>query len=66
MASFQADGRLFDGNGVHPDVLVEPTPEYYIGGLDNVLAEAVNRLLQGTRREVGEEKRCTSPLTIQP
>jgi C-terminal processing protease CtpA/Prc len=56
MVSFQADGRLFDGNGVRPDVVVEPTPEYHIGGVDNVLAEAVKRLLQGTRREVGEEK----------
>jgi hypothetical protein len=44
MASFQADGRLFDGNGVRPDVIVETTPEYYIGGLDNVLAEAVKRV----------------------
>ena len=47
MASFQADGRLFDGHGVRPDVIVEPTPEYYVGGPDNVLAEALKRL--GTR-----------------
>ncbi|MCI0352056.1 MAG: S41 family peptidase [Acidobacteriales bacterium] len=44
MASFQADGKLFDGNGVQPDVVVEATPEYYIGGPDNVLAEAVKRI----------------------
>jgi hypothetical protein len=44
MVSFQADGKLFDGHGVHPDVVVEPTPQYYIGGEDNVLAEAVKRL----------------------
>jgi C-terminal processing protease CtpA/Prc len=44
MASFQADGTLFDGNGVRPDVLVEPVPEYHIGGRDNVLEEAVQRL----------------------
>jgi C-terminal processing protease CtpA/Prc len=44
MASFQADGRLFDGHGVHPDFVVEPTPGYYIGGPDNVLAEAMKRL----------------------
>ena len=44
MASFQADGRLFDCNGVHPDVVVEPTPEYYVGGQDNVLEEAVKRI----------------------
>lgn len=43
MASFQADGRLFDGHGVQPDVVVEPVPEYYIGGRDNVLEEAVRR-----------------------
>jgi C-terminal processing protease CtpA/Prc len=44
MVSFQADGRLFDGHGVQPDILVEPTPEYYIGRGDNVLAEALKRL----------------------
>lgn len=44
MASFQADGKLFDCNGVHPDVLVEPIPEYYVGGRDNVLEEAVRRI----------------------
>ena len=44
MASFQADGKLFDVNGIHPDVLVEPVPEYFIGGRDNVLEEAVKRI----------------------
>ena len=44
MASFQADGRLFDGNGIRPDVLMEPIPEYFIGGRDNVLEEAVKRI----------------------
>ncbi len=44
MASFQADGRLFDGNGVRPDVVVEPMSGYYIGSGDNVLAEAINRI----------------------
>jgi len=44
MASFQADGRLFDGNGVRLDLLVEPVPEYFIGGRDNVLDEAVTRI----------------------
>lgn len=41
MASFQADGRLFDGNGIYPDVRVDPVPEYFIGGRDNLLEEAV-------------------------
>ena len=44
MASFQADGKLFDVNGIHPDVLVEPVPEYFIGGRDKVLEEAVKRI----------------------
>jgi peptidase S41-like protein len=44
MASFQADGKLFDGNGIHPDVLVEPVPDYFIGGRDNVLEEAMRRI----------------------
>ena len=44
MASFQADGRLFDGQGVQPDVLLEPVPEFYVGGRDNVLEEAVRRI----------------------
>jgi hypothetical protein len=44
IVSFQADGRLFDGHGVQPDVVVEPEPEYYIGGLDAGLTEALRRL----------------------
>jgi hypothetical protein len=44
MVSFQADGQLFDGNGVRPDVVVEPAPEYYVGGHDNVLEAAVKRI----------------------
>ena len=46
IASFQADGKLYDGNGVLPDVRVEPVPEYYVGGRDHVLEEAVRRILQ--------------------
>jgi hypothetical protein len=45
IASFQSDGRLFDGHGVQPDVLVEPLPEYHIGGPDNVLIEALKRIV---------------------
>jgi len=46
MASFQANGKLFDGNGVRPDVVVEPAPEYHIGGRDNALEEAVKWIKQ--------------------
>lgn len=41
MASFQSNGKLFDGNGVEPDILLQQVPEYYIGGSDNVLDRAV-------------------------
>lgn len=41
MASLQPDGRLFDGHGVAPDVVVEPTPEYFIGGEDRQLQAAL-------------------------
>jgi hypothetical protein len=44
MASFQKDGLLFDCNGIRPDVFVAPVPEYFIGGRDNLLEEAVNRI----------------------
>jgi hypothetical protein len=41
MVSFQADGRMFDRHGVEPDVRVDPAPEFFIGGADNQLEEAV-------------------------
>jgi hypothetical protein len=37
-----------DGNGVQPDVVIEPVPEYYIGGRDNVLEEALKTAQKGT------------------
>jgi len=42
MVSFQADGKLFDGNGITPDILIVPIPEYFIGGKDNALLAALN------------------------
>jgi Peptidase family S41 len=50
MASFQANGKLFDRNGIYPDVLVEPLPEYFIGGRDSQLEEAVKLLRVELRR----------------
>jgi hypothetical protein len=45
MASFQISGRLHDGNGTQPDVVVPPAPEYFLsGGEDNVLQAALARL----------------------
>ena len=46
MASFNPDGRLFDGNGIQPDIRVDPLPEYYIGGRDNMLEAAVELINQ--------------------
>jgi C-terminal processing protease CtpA/Prc len=45
MASFQATGELFDSKGVQPDVVIHPTPDYQIGKSDNVLSEAVRRIM---------------------
>jgi hypothetical protein len=44
MASFQSDGRLYDGNGVQPDVLIEPRPADLIGHGDSILDAALARL----------------------
>jgi C-terminal processing protease CtpA/Prc len=44
MASFQPNGKLYDGNGIEPDVVVEPVPTDYIGKTDSVLDAAVKRL----------------------
>jgi len=41
MVSYQASGRLFDGNGVHPDIRVDPIPEYFIGGDDSAIHKAL-------------------------
>jgi C-terminal processing protease CtpA/Prc len=46
MASFQKDGKLFDGNGVQPDIFIEPLPEYFLkNGKDNVLEKAIRFIL---------------------
>ena len=45
MASFQPDGKLYDGNGVQPDLLVQPKPGYFIdAGEDNFLIKAIELL----------------------
>jgi hypothetical protein len=56
MVSFQADGTLFDGHGVTPDVTVEPTPEYYIGGPDAALAEAIKRVKRSPNLVLARER----------
>jgi hypothetical protein len=45
MASFQPDGKLYDTNGVSPDIPVVRPPEYYIkGGADITLERALKWL----------------------
>ena len=45
MASFRPNGRLYDGNGIQPDIHVEPIPSDFIGKTDSTLAKAI-KLLQ--------------------
>ena len=46
MASFQPDGRLYDGNGIEPDIEVSPSPESFLkDGKDSVLEAAIEKLL---------------------
>jgi C-terminal processing protease CtpA/Prc len=44
MASFRADGSLYDGVGIQPDVLVEPTLDDLRGRTDSLLEAALARL----------------------
>ena len=46
MASFQPDGKLYDGNGVIPDQLIEPESTYFVSGPDKVLQASVRLLNQ--------------------
>ncbi|MHC4956560.1 MAG: S41 family peptidase, partial [Planctomycetota bacterium] len=44
MASFQPNGKLYDGNGIVPDVIVDATPADWIGKTDSQLDAAHKRL----------------------
>jgi len=41
MASFQPNGKLYDGNGFQPDIIIEPVPIDFIGETDTVLDTAI-------------------------
>jgi hypothetical protein len=41
MASFQPNGELYDGNGIQPDIVIEPVPTDFIGRTDTVLDRAI-------------------------
>ena len=45
MASFQPNGKLYEGNGIQPDIYIEPVPTDFIGRTDTVLDAAIGRLL---------------------
>ena len=44
MASFRPNGKMYDGNGIEPDIVVEPIPTDYIGKTDSVLEAAIKHL----------------------
>ena len=44
MVSFLPGGKPYDGNGVSPDVVVEPKPGDFLGQGDAVLSAAIKRL----------------------
>lgn len=41
MATFQPSGKLYDGHGVDPDLVIEPSPGFFIGKDDPVLERAI-------------------------
>jgi len=50
MASFRANGDLYDGQGVKPDVVMEPAAEDLLSsGNDSVLSAAIKRLKNNER-----------------
>ena len=56
MASFQNTGKLYETNGIEPDIYLEPRPEYYLqNGYDRVLRYAVQLFAHPRRasRRVG-------------
>lgn len=47
MASFQPSGKLYDGHGVDPDLVIEPSPGFFIGKDDPVLERAIRVIAKG-------------------
>jgi hypothetical protein len=44
MASFQPSGKLYDGNGIQPDIVIEPIPTDFIGQSDTILDRAIQAI----------------------
>ncbi|HEX2748834.1 MAG TPA: S41 family peptidase, partial [Verrucomicrobiales bacterium] len=49
-AKFRPNGKLYDGRGIAPDILMEATPEDLLGKSDTVLDAAVKRLKEGAAK----------------
>ncbi|MBN2181108.1 MAG: hypothetical protein JW715_04280 [Sedimentisphaerales bacterium] len=49
MASFQPSGKLYDGNGIQPDITVEPVPTDFIGQSDTTLEAAIRFIKEKTK-----------------
>ena len=49
MASFQPGGRLYDGNGIEPDVLIKPTVDELLGETDTILDAALQHIATAPR-----------------
>ena len=41
MTSFRPNGKLYDGNGIQPDIVVEPIATDFIARTDTVLDRAI-------------------------
>jgi C-terminal processing protease CtpA/Prc len=50
MASFQPDGRLYDGNGIEPDIIIEPTITDVLGTTDTTMDAAIAHI-RGVRSD---------------
>jgi hypothetical protein len=57
MASFQPNGKLYDGNGIQPDIVVGPIPTDFIGKTDSVLDAARAALARSQQNTAGAAKR---------
>lgn len=49
MASFQPDGKLYEGRGIRPDIYMEPVPTDWIGQSDTLLDRARQIIEQKNR-----------------
>jgi len=50
-AKFRGNGRLYDGAGITPDIVMEATPQDHFGQSETVLDAAVKRLESGSKTE---------------